>query len=555
MPEDPSSGSRVEVLLFGGIVLARERTGMSNKARGPEEIVVTPGRLDLPTSPGQSESSGIRPKHLKYYSVWRSLLALLFVACVLDSAAAQQATSRETPELPGPSQALHAAPFYSCLRNFYVATNGRDSNPGTQAQPWLTIQHADAPSRRGGDCINVEGGTYKANLLVQHGGTAPTPTGYVVYRCQALGACRVVASHGGHVWGFRNGGNFVVVDGFEVDGNDSLRTDGIADACLATDDQTYGPGNSTHHIWLINNTVHHCNMSGISLAWKEWYYVIHNTVYHNSYTSGWQGSGISLVVIECMERADPSCHSGSTYVPSEMDLSFAPPFHNVISWNDVHNNMLSVGNPVPCGSHSDGNGIILDTFLDGATNKVAFPYRTLVLGNLSYSNGGRGIHAFRASNITVANNTVYGNGTDNCINGFAIGDLSQQGGSNNVWINNISQSVLSQKNPGCGRYCGSRNAPVVAGDAAGVTDTNIIWSNNVAFGGNGVMLFNNDATVPYFSCNDNRCNVDPLLANPAAGNFALQPSSPAVGFGKPQSYFEPGRLYSGACASGIATCP
>jgi parallel beta-helix repeat protein len=177
------------------------------------------------------------------------------------------------------------------------------------------------------------------------------------------------------------------------------------------------------------------------------------------------------------------------------------------------------------------------------------------MGNLSYSNGGRGIHAFRASNITVANNTVYGNGTDNCINGFGIGDLSQQGGSNNIWINNISQSVLSPKNPGCGRYCGSRNAPVVAGDAAGVIDTNITWSNNVTYGGNGVMLFNNDATAPYFSCNDNRCNVDPLLANPAAGNFALQPSSPAIGYGKSHGNFQPGPLHGGACASGIATCP
>jgi hypothetical protein len=223
----------------------------------PEEIVAK--RLDALASQGQSANSALRPK--QYYRVWPALLTLIFVSLLLDSAPAQQATSGATAEVPGPSQALHAAPFYTCLRNFYVATNGSDGNPGTEAQPWLTIQHADTPSRLGGDCINVAAGTYRAHVLVRRGGTEPTPTGYVVYRCQVLGACRVLAPRGGHLWGFRNSGNFVVVDGFEVDGNDSLLTDGIADACFATDDQTYGPGNSTHHIWLINNTVHHCNVS------------------------------------------------------------------------------------------------------------------------------------------------------------------------------------------------------------------------------------------------------------------------------------------------------
>jgi parallel beta-helix repeat protein len=524
------------------------RTEMPRKRYKLWEILAMVRQFDPTMSQGRST-------RIRYCPIWRSLLALAFVSLLLDSAPAQQATSYGTTEVPGPSRALHSAPFYNCLRNFYVATNGNDSNPGTLAQPWQTIQHADTPNRLGGDCINVAAGTYRAKVLVQHGGTAPTSTGYVVYRCQALGACRVLAPQSGHLWGFRSGGSFVAVDGFEVDGNDGLQADGIADTCFATDDQTYGSGNSTHHIWLINNTVHHCNLAGISLAWKEWYYVIHNTVYHNSFTSGWQGSGISFVVVECIERGNPSCHSGSTYVPSEMDISFAPPFHNIISWNIVYNNMLSVNNPVRCGSHSDGNGIILDTFFDGATNKVAFPYESLVLGNLSYSNGARGIHVFRASNITVANNTVFGNGRDGCLNAFALGDLSQQGGSNNVWINNISQSVLSAANPRCGRDCGSRNAPVVSGDAAGVSDSNITWSNNVTFGGIGVKLFNNDASAPYFSCDHNRCDTDPLLADPAAGNFALRPRSPAIGYVKSQIYLQSGRVDGGACASSVVTCP
>jgi hypothetical protein len=261
------------------------------------EEIVAKLRLDPLASQGQSIRSALDPRQFEYRRVCSTLLALVIF---VSPAPARQATSGGTMEVPGPSQALHAAPFYSCLRNFYVAADGSDGNPGTPERPWLTIQHADTPSRRGGDCINVAAGTYKANVLIEHGGSEPTPIGYVVYRCQILGVCRVLAPQGGHLWGFRRGGNFVVVDGFEVDGNDGLLTGGIADVCLGTDDQSYGAGNSTHHIWLLNNAVHHCNLSGISLAWKEWYYIINNEVYDNSFTSGWQGSGISLVVIECI---------------------------------------------------------------------------------------------------------------------------------------------------------------------------------------------------------------------------------------------------------------
>jgi serralysin len=242
-----------------------------------------------------------------------------------------------------------------------------------------------------------------------------------------------------------------------------------------------------------------------------------------------------------------------------MDLSFAPSFHNVVSWNDVHENRISPSNPVACGSHTDGNGIIMDTFLDGATNKITYPYRSLVLGNLSYFNGGRGIHILHASNITVANNTVYGNGRDNCLNVYALGDLSQQGGSDNVWINNISESLLSAVNFGCGRHCGGRNAPVVMGDVAGGSpDINVIWSNNVTYGGIGVTLFNyvsGGAAASHFSCTDNSCKADPLLVDPASRNFALRPHSPAIGYGNAQDDLQPALVDAGACTSGMASCP
>ncbi len=486
-------------------------------------------------------------------------------------------------EAPGPSAAFFAKPFYSCVKNFYVGTTGKDSNPGTQTAPWATIQHADSADRAGGDCVNVAPGTYQANVLLTHGGDAPTPSGYVVYRCQTLDGCHVLAPGGGHLWGIKQPANFVVVDGFELDGNNALQTDGAADACIASDGDTYGTGNSSHHIWVLNSIAHHCALGGIGFNNKEWYYIIHNTVYHDAWSSGYQGSGIGLVVVQCIEAGHVSCASGKsyagstgTYTPSGMDTApYDPaagvytPFHIVVAWNNAYDNKLAASNPVKCGAHTDGNGIIIDTFLDETTASIVYPFQTLVMGNIAHANGGRGIHVFRASNVTVANNTAYANGTDTCMNSYGLADLSQAGGSNNVWINNIAQSVMTTTNPGCSgqvtgkTLCGANNVPLIAGDSAGVTDNNNTFVNNITYGGigagplttkdTGVGLYRKDAD--YFSCDKNKCNTDPMFAGPANNNFALQAGSPAIGHGQSQSYLPSSAVDVGACSSALKSCP
>jgi parallel beta-helix repeat protein len=486
------------------------------------------------------------------------LLCVAAFFMIRGSAESAQVAAPALTARPGPNPVI--GPFYSCLRNYYVASTGNDDGPGTRIRPWRTIQRADKNGRKAGDCINVAAGTYNAGVLIQHGGNAPTPTGYVVYRCQTLDLCHVLANGGGHLWGITKSGSFTVIDGFELDGNNALLSNGVADVCVGSDGDTYGTGNSAHHIWVINNKIHHCNLAGVGLNNKEWYYVLHNLVYHNAYTSGYQGSGIDLVVAQCIERGNPNCASGSTYAggtgtytPSGMDLTYAAPFHIVVRGNVVYNNMIAANNPVPCGSHTDGNGIIMDTFLDETTNTIPFPFKTLITGNVVVANGGRGIHVFQTSNVTVANNTAYGNGTDTCINEYYLGDLSQAGGSNNVWINNIAQAVLTVHNPACGpgSFCGGRNAPLVAGSGGFSADTNNSYLHNMFYSGRGVQMFDND--MIYFSCKNNKCNTNSRLVSPFI-NFALQSTSPAIGYGMAEPYLPPAPLDVGACPKALAAC-
>lgn len=172
------------------------------------------------------------------------------------------------PNLPGPSAALFASPMYTCVNNYYVATNGSDSNPGTQASPWLTIQNADsgAGGRVAGDCVNVAPGTYAAGVQPTHGGNLASPTGYVVYRCQTLDGCIITASGGNadpafNVASTGSGPNYLVLDGFEfAAGSMTLYGVGVS---VYFPDGVDTLGTTSHHIWIINNIFHGYGQAGV----------------------------------------------------------------------------------------------------------------------------------------------------------------------------------------------------------------------------------------------------------------------------------------------------
>ena len=63
---------------------------------------------------------------------------------------------------------------------FYVSTIGNDSNPGTFAQPWLTIQHA-ANTATAGATVNVMGGVYNEYVNFPNSGTASEPITFQSY--------------------------------------------------------------------------------------------------------------------------------------------------------------------------------------------------------------------------------------------------------------------------------------------------------------------------------------------------------------------------------------
>jgi hypothetical protein len=93
--------------------------------------------------------------------------ALLVAAGVACASRAEQQAVAAAAKLPAPLA-------NSTGRVFYVARSGRDSNPGTSARPWRTIQRALSRLKPGQRAL-VRRGTYVQDLVAGRAGTARAP--------------------------------------------------------------------------------------------------------------------------------------------------------------------------------------------------------------------------------------------------------------------------------------------------------------------------------------------------------------------------------------------
>jgi hypothetical protein len=147
-----------------------------------------------------------------------------------------------------------------------------------------------------------------------------------------------------------------------------------------------------HHIEVRNCVVHDFQGGGIGGSDFDYITIENNVVYNNSWYGMYATSGISV-----FHSRDFDSNTSS--------------YKNFVRGNVCHNNKTLI----PWAGRdylSDGNGIIID---DNRNTQVegGIPYtgKTLVENNVSYNNGGSGIHAYSCNNVDIINNTAYNNGT------------------------------------------------------------------------------------------------------------------------------------------------
>ncbi len=402
--------------------------------------------------------------------------------------------------------------FLGCLHivnatNYYVATNGEDSNSGIRMnQAWATIQKA-ADIMVGGDTCFVAEGTYQQDIKINRSGIK---SGALTFKAINKWGAKITSEN----YIFNIGESvekvgFITIDGFEL----------VAPG-------TYGVGvhskKGAHHITVKNCWAHNCGESGISLQDGDYLTIENNVCNNNSALMKFCGSGISIY--------------GTYLYDSE------PGFHNIIRNNISYNNM----NDAKLTLNTDGNGIIVDDLRNSQKGNhfgnMDINYsgnETLVENNLCYGNGGAGIQLFLSNNITVRNNTCYNNQLRRS-NDEWRGNISVSCCANVKFINNISvvnSSLRADKGDSDWPQFSKNTAYGAFGANGNMYAANYSYYNNISFDLNNPTsdaIVSDGITIEFVDANGNKSATDPLFLNPGildSSDFHLKPGSPAINSG------------------------
>jgi hypothetical protein len=383
--------------------------------------------------------------------------------------------------------------------DYYVsALTGNNSNSGTStSQAFATIKKA-ADLTNPGDTVFIMNGTYNpvANfqqsiVTITRSGTA---SAYITYKAYPghTPKLQLLTGLNFQIWrAVAIDASYIVFSGIEIEGtnqllnyNDAYQTwqdyeNGIKDfnkiSMYNCGSISIGGGAAAHHV-IVKDCKIHDTGGGIGGFACDYITLDNNLIYNTCWYSMYAGSGISIL--------DPKSIDNTTG------------YKIFIRRNVVHNNKTLI--PWErTNALSDGNGIILDVNIGNGTPGTAYVGRYLVENNVSYNNGGGGIHAFKAAHVDIINNTAYNNGT---VVGYPEIDANQ---CSDVKIyNNIMYA----------RTGGNCNG----------NDANTVYDYNQYFNGPSYKNGLNDRTG------------NPLFVAPgttATANFQLQAASPAINNG------------------------
>lgn len=402
-----------------------------------------------------------------------------------------------------------AAPVQASPVTMYVATNGSYSrtrleatNPGT---PFSTITRAVQLSQPG-DTIEVAPGEYTGSVIIAYASN-------LMIHGKPGAAKPVLQTTAGEDYTLVKitGSNNITFSGFEVNGVGAGPNCSGIEIVPRTDTKT-GVITACHDINVSYCKVHDMGGGGIGAnpddptrtVGNDYIHITGNEIYNCLSTGKYRGSAISLLL--------------------DQDTTKAAGFHSVIQNNIIHDNVnrnqdRDASGNIDLYKHTDGNGIIIDT------GGFQGP-KTLIQNNLVYRNGGRGIHVFNSSNVTVLNNTVYGNNLDPYIVGG--GELTAATANNVLFSNNVVQ--------------GNGLAPAFRVGRVYGTNNGVIQIKNTTYTGAGSIPNDkpDDATetrkaLDWSTILYSETSWGDLFVNPAAGDFHLRTLATRPGLSSLQS--------------------
>lgn len=399
---------------------------------------------------------------------------------------------------------------------YYISPTGSDENTGkTAAYPFKTFEKVLTVVKPGG-VVNVMPGTFHANgkpvidLLSEHSGE---PDKYITFKAYDPNNKPVLSAVGNKIWnGVNINASYIIIDGLElVGGNAEIdkeeayqnaynhkynpsATNWDRSAYFNTNGLNIGSTieNSTYHpthIIVRNCIVHDFPGGGVGAMRADYITFENNVIYNNSWYNMYACSGISVIY------------------PYNSDAS--TDYKIIIRNNILYNNRCEVPWYTTQDFRlSDGNGIIIDINTTSESDGVlagegGYVGRTLVENNVSFFNGGSGMHSYKARHVDIINNTAYHN-TCKYDNSYA-----------EIWTNqcedvNIVNNIMYAR-PG-----GNCNLPI--------NNETEVYKSNLYFNGkiNMTTGIGDREADPLFV----NLSTDRILAD-----FHLTKDSPAIGMG------------------------
>lgn len=407
---------------------------------------------------------------------------------------------------------------------FYVSPNGDDSNPGTQSQPWKTVQKA-ADSAQPGHKIFVLSGNYAERVVISRSGSANQ---HIIFQAQGS----VV------LYGFIIKADYVTIQGFEINNPAYSRHN---------NEVSTGIFLQGSNLLIANNYIHDSPRVGIYMDSSS----IHdNTIRGNRlFRNGDSGiliSGNNHLIesneiwetVQCHPvllsvEGISSCVHGNSLGLDADGMDFFGQGH-VIRNNFIHDIRLGdAGVNVNNGDYN--NDAHIDCFQTwdgkfGPADNIIFD------GNRCAGlDGNAGWQLHDASNLTIKNNVVES----------PIGINTAAGGNhhlfitNNVFANNLEEGIEVVNSPYTivkNNILYNQNGQTILlfGDKTGVE-----ISYNVAYNSNGSIpqcIVMDDYTCLNLSPDHNLWNIDPLFINPVSGDYRPQTGSPVCSGGSDGTY-------------------
>ncbi len=386
-------------------------------------------------------------------------------------------------------------------KTYYVAKNGNDANPGTETQPWLTIQKA-ANTLVAGETVYIRGGTYYERVSAVNSGNANAYITYSSYPGELAiidGQNQVISANPFNIVSK----SYIIVQNIKVQNNIQAASINLA----------WGVGvgiyvSSSHHIKILNCITQSTGGAGIFAI---------------GYAANQQYiEGNEDLVADGNRIIDPSlwiASDGNAYQEG-FDMIGVTNFvlrNNVITggykekidakngakYGRIYNNIIIGNFNIPYyGISPNGAGIYLDTGtnIDIYNNRV----ETVTIGIGIGSESGT-----TTNNVKVYNNIVKGATIGIRVLSFGGGTANKNnvGVFNNILYGNPQYGILWDSSSPCpNANCWVRN--------------NIATSN-----GNNLVVSGSGVTYDH-----NIVSGDPKYVNPP-NDFHYQSTSPAIDAG------------------------